>query len=124
MALDDFRSTDIASAPWWAIAGELTMWSMALFTFVIGLRFSSLALTGRSIEYAGRWLKPIVLGAGLFFPFFLVSLVVGLYWAYHLQSHGNPDDSALVALRVSAGTGVAAAIVGSAVMLARGRRRQ
>jgi hypothetical protein len=124
IALEDSHPSDLTTAPWWAIAAELVMCLIALGTLVIGSRFLSFALTGRNSAGDGRWLKPILLGMGLFFPVFFVSLGSGLYWAYHVQSHENPDDNALLALKVSSYAGVAAAIIGSAVLLRRARSRR
>jgi hypothetical protein len=123
-ALKDFRTTDIVAAPWWMIAAELTMCSMALGTLAIGFRFLGFAITGRDNVRNGLWLRPILLGIGLFFPVFLVSLVLGFYWAYHVHSHANPDDKVLVAFKISCSSGVAAAIIGSAILFRRARTRR
>jgi hypothetical protein len=122
-AVQDAHSPDFGTLPWWAIVAELVMCSMALGTLVIGFRFLDYALTGRSRGVGGRWLKPILLGCGLFFPVFVASLAVGLNWAYRM-SHGNQDQNALVALRVSSFLGVAAAVIGSGVLLRKVRSRQ
>ena|SRR5689334_17925903 len=122
-ALQDTHSPEMGAVPWWAIVAELLMCSMALGAFVIGFRFLHYALTGRSREVGGRWLRPILLGSGLFFPVFAVSLAVGLNWAYRM-SHGNQDQNALIALRVSSFLGVAAAVIGSGVLLRKARSRQ
>jgi hypothetical protein len=121
-ALQDAHSPEMGALPWWAVAAEFLMFSMALGAFFIGLRFLSYALTGRSREVGGRWLRPILLGSGLFFPVFAASLAVGLNWAYRI-SHGNQDQNELIALRASSFLGVAAGIIGSAVLLRKARSR-
>lgn len=121
--IEDAHSTDVGALPWWAIAAKLLMCSMALSALVIGFRFLDFALTGRNRGDGGRWLRPILLGCGLFFPVFVASLAVGLNWAQRM-SHGNQDQNALVALRISLFLGVAAAVMGSGVLLRRARSRQ
>jgi hypothetical protein len=122
LAIEDAHSTDVSALPWWGIAAELLMCSMALGALVIGFRFLDFALTGRNRGVGGRWLRPMLLGCGLFFPVFVASLAVGLNWAYRM-SHGNQDQNALVALRISLFLGVAAAVIGSGVLLRRARSR-
>ena len=122
VAIDEAHSTDVGALPWWAIAAELLMCSMALGTLVIGFRFLDFALTGRTRSVGGLWLKPILLGCGLFFPVFAASLAVGLNWAYRI-SHGNQDQNAFVALRISLFLGVAGAVIGSGVLLRKVRSR-
>lgn len=119
----DAHPPDVGALPWWAIAAELLMCSMALGALVIGFRFLDFALTGRNRSVRGRWLRPILLGCGLFFPVFVASLAVGLNWAYRM-SHGNQDQNAFVALKISLSLGVAAAVIGSGVLLRRARSRQ
>ena len=46
-------------------------------TLVIGFKFLDYALTGRSRGVGGRWLRPLLLGCGLFFPVFVASLAAG-----------------------------------------------
>lgn len=123
VAIEDVHSTDVVAAPWWAIAAELLMCSMALGTLVIGFRFLDFALTGRNRGVGGRWLRPILLGCGLFFPVFVASLAAGLNWAYRMP-HGNQDQNALVALRISLFLGIAAAVIASGVLLRKARSRQ
>jgi H+/Cl- antiporter ClcA len=119
-------SRGLASAPepWWVTVVMAVTCSMVLATLVIGVRFLDFALTGRNYRLGGRWLRPTLLGCGLFFPAFVVSLTLGLNWAYRVHSHGNPDESALLALKISFFLGVAAAVIGSAVLLRRARSRQ
>jgi hypothetical protein len=122
-ALHDARSAGIGALPWWDIVAELVMCSMALGALVIGFRFLDYAVTGRSRGVGGRWLRPILLGCGLFFPVFVSSLTVGINWAYRM-AHGNQDQNALVALRVSFFLGIAAAVIGCGVLLRKARFRQ
>jgi hypothetical protein len=122
-AFADAHLTDVSAAPWWAITAELLMCSMALGALVIGFRFLDFALTGRSSGSGGRWLRPILLGCGLFFPVFVASLTVGLNWAYRM-SHGEKDQNAIVALRISFFLGVLAALIGSVVLVRRARACQ
>lgn len=122
-AFADAPLADFSAAPWWAITAELLMCSMVLGTLVIGIRFLDFALTGRDRGSGGRWLKPILLGCGLFFPVFVASLAAGLNWAYRM-SHGDQDQNALIALRISFSLSVLTALVGSVVLVRRARARQ
>lgn len=125
-AIEDFEEAHLAAVgalPWWALVAELLMCSMALGTLVIGFRFLDYSLIGRNRGLGGRWLRPILLGCGLFFPVFVASLAAGLNWAYRM-SHGNQDQNALIALRVSFFLGVAATVIGSGVLVRRARSRQ
>ena len=117
MAIQDARPKDIVTAPWWAIAAEIAMCSAAFGGLLIGIRFLGFAMSGRSMESGGRWLKPILLGVGLFFPVFLLLILVGLYCVYHVRSHGNPDANAITVFKVSSVVGIAAAITGSGIFL-------
>jgi hypothetical protein len=121
-AFAEVHLSDVSAVPWWAIAAELLMFSMALGALAIGFRFLDFALTGRNRDSGGRWLRPILLGCGLFFPVFVASLAAGLNWAYRL-SHGDQDHNALIALRISVFLGVLAAVISSGVLLRRARPR-
>jgi hypothetical protein len=98
----------------------LGMCSMTLGALVIRVRFLRFALTARNPGKGGVWLRPILLGCGLFFPVFVVSLAVGLNWAYRVP-HGNQDENALAALKVSLCLSFASAVIGSGVLLRKAR---
>jgi uncharacterized membrane protein YeiB len=109
--------------PWWVALVILGVCSAILGALIIGVRFLHFALTGRSYGARGRWLRPVLLGCGLFWPVFVASLAVGLNWAYRM-SHGNQDENALVALKVSLFLSVASAVIGIGVLLRKARSHQ
>jgi hypothetical protein len=121
-AMQDFGNP--TSLSWFSVLGELIMCSMALGAFLIGLRFLRFAWTGHDYDLRGGWMRPLFLGAGLFFPGFLLTLLLGLLWAYRIQPAGKQDESAEIALRVSFFVGLGAAIVGSAVLIRKARHRR
>lgn len=98
---------------WSDVGPALIMSALAAALLWIGARFLRFAGTGRSKASTG-WLRPVLLGVGFFFPGFVLSLPLTMLWARH---RSFSDESLLVALCVSLGIGVAAAIICCVVLL-------
>jgi hypothetical protein len=111
-ALGDFRYSAIE---WWAVLGELTMCLMAITSLSIGLRFLRFAWTGAEFSIGGS-LRPLLLGAGLFFPGFVFSLPLTLFVGSHFSPAGQQDKWMLIGLAVSFCIGVATATVCSTLL--------
>ena len=112
----DFRSPE---ASFWSNAfGTLLMGTMAFGGFVLGIRLLRLARSGVSQPLTGT-VSAIFLGLACFFPGFVFSLPVTILWARHKWPGDGQSD--LGALGISCLIGVAAAVVGCAVLLNRRR---
>lgn len=96
------------------VFGFLTMWSMALAGFWLGIRFLRFAWSGRSKPISG-WLRSILLGVLFFFPGFIFSLPLTILWATYTWP--GDGQSVFAAMQVSLYIGVAAAIVCCVVLL-------
>jgi hypothetical protein len=109
---EDFRTPAVSFGV--AAIGEILMGSTALTGLGMGIRFLRFAWRGRD-ERNSSWLRPALLGIGCFFPAVLLSLPLTILWARHTW----PGDGQkyFAALQVSLCIGLAAAIVGCAVLL-------
>ena len=103
-----------------AILAELLLCSMFLAALGIGIRFLHFAWYGKS-DRRESWVRSVLLGIGCFFPGFLFSLPVTLYWARHTWP--SDGQNSLAAMEVSTYVGIAAAIISSVVLLKKRRPR-
>lgn len=101
------------------VAAVIVAFSWAFAAFAIGIRWLGFSSGGRS--HRNTWATPIVIGVGCFFPAFLVSLPVTLFWARHAWP--GDGQSELVAVEVSMYVGIAAEIVVGVVLFMRHRLR-
>lgn len=97
-----------------AILGEFIMCSMAFGGLTIGIGLLRFSISGRS-ERSTRWVRPVLLGIGSFFPGFVFSLPLTVLWADHTWP--GDGQSYLAAIEVSCYAGVAVAIICTAVLL-------
>jgi hypothetical protein len=104
--LKDFGNPEVSF--WPNVGGELLFCLIAVAGFWTGLRFLRFAASGES-QQSGSWVKPLLLGIGSFFPGFVFSLPINIFW----MSHTWPgDDGKLdLAFGLSAGVGVATSII-------------
>jgi hypothetical protein len=118
-ALKDFRYSGIE---WWAVLAELTMCLMAITSLSIGVRFLRFAWTGVKFNL-GSSLRPLLLGAGLFFPGFVFSLPLTLFVGSHFSPVGERDEWMLVGLAVSGCIGLVTASVCSIMLFKKSKTR-
>lgn len=115
---EDFRNPAVSF--WFAALGELVMCSMAFAGLGIGIRYLRFAFTGHDTSNDGL-IRPILLGMGLFFPSFLLSLPLTLFSANRFWPHDTQSPER--ALQVSAALGLASAVFFSARMLKKRKAR-
>jgi uncharacterized membrane protein YeiB len=106
MGLEDFNNPAVPFRL--ALMGSLSMWSMALALFFGALRFLRFARSGRS-TMGKRWVRASILGLGLFFPGFVFSLPITLFWANHHWA--GEAQSELPAVEISLYIGIAASVI-------------
>jgi len=111
-ACKDFKNPDVNF--WGAALGVLVMCSMAFAASGIGLRLLDFATTGHENPIHG-WMRPVLLGTGMFFPGFVFSLPLTLFCADRIWR--NDRQAPDIAFEVSVGIGLASAILGTAWML-------
>jgi hypothetical protein len=116
-ALDDFRYSGIE---WWAVLAELTMVLMAITSLSIGFRFLRFAWTGGQLSL-GSSLRPLLLGAGLFFPGFVFTLPLTMFVGSRFSPVGKQDEWMLIGLAVSFCIGIVTGTVGSVLLFRRHR---
>jgi hypothetical protein len=104
--LEDFRNPAMPFR--FAAIGELVACAMTFALLGIGIRFLRFTWSGRS-DPGSSWVTPILLGIGSFFPGFIFSLPLTVFWADHTW----PGDrqNYLAAQDASFCVGVAAAII-------------
>jgi hypothetical protein len=108
----DFQNPDV---PFWPnVLAELFMCSIALAGLWIGIHFLRFASSGRN-QQSNSWIKRVLLGIGLFFPGFVFSLPITILWA----NRAWPGDGRKIdlALEVSVFVGVAAATIGTILLI-------
>jgi hypothetical protein len=110
--LKDFQNPDVSF--WLNVLGEFFMCSIALAGSWIGIRFLRFASSGRS-QQSNSWVKPILLGVGLFFPGSVFSLPITILWVS--RTWPGDDGKTNLAFEVSVCIGVAVAIVGTMMLL-------
>jgi cytochrome bd-type quinol oxidase subunit 2 len=98
------------------ILGEVLLCSMAFFGLSLGISSLRMAWNGRD-ERKNNWIWPIILGIGSFFPGFLFSLPLTLFWAN--RTWPGDGQSSLAAIEVSVYIGIAAAIICGLVLFIR-----
>jgi hypothetical protein len=111
-ASQDFKNPNVHL--WVAALGELALCSMAFVALGIGIHFLDFAWTGRENPIRG-WMRPMLLGIGMFFPGFVFSLPLTLFCAARFWR--NDGRHFYIALEVSIGIGIASAILCTAWML-------
>jgi hypothetical protein len=116
-ALDDFKYSGIE---WWAVVGELTMCLMAITSLSIGIRFLRFAWTGGQLSLGGP-LRPLLLGAGLFFPGFVFTLPLTMFVGSRFAPVGKQDKWLLGGFAVSFCIGIVTGTVGSVLLFRRHR---
>jgi hypothetical protein len=116
MALDDFKNPAVPFR--FAVVGNLVMWSIAFALLLGAVHFLRFGWSGRNTA-SKPWLRAVVLGAGFFFPGFVFSLPLTLFWANHHWA--GEAQSELPALEVSFYIGIAAALICFLTLLKRGK---
>ena len=99
-----------------AILGEVFLCSMAFFGLALGIFSLRMARNGRG-EQKNNWLRPIILVIGFFFPGFLFSLPLTLFWAS--RTWRGDGQSSFAAIEVSVYIGIAAAVICGFVLFIR-----
>jgi len=110
-----FRDLQNPDVPVWStVLGGLFFSLMAFTSFVIGFRFLLFACGHRSDRTSG-WARPLLLGAGFFFPGFVFSLPLTMLVVK--RTWPGDDGKVDLAMEVSLCVGVAAAVICGAVLL-------
>ncbi len=112
LTLKDFGNPDIAF--WPNVLDMLLMGSIALAGIWTGVRFIGFALSGESTQ-RNNLAEPILLGIGCFFPGFIFSLPITALWVDRVWP--NDRNSDLLPFEMSGCVGVAAAVVGTVLLL-------
>jgi len=110
--LKDFKNPDV---PFWSnVLGEFFMCSIALVGLWIGIHFLQFSSSGQN-QQSKSWIRPVLLGIGLFFPAFVFSLPITIFWANRTW----PGDGRKIALalELSVFVGLAAATVGTILLI-------
>lgn len=112
--LEDFRNPAVPFR--FAAIGEVVACAMAFASLGIGIRFLRFARSGRS-DSGSSCVTPILLGLGSFFPGFIFSLPLTVFWADHTwpgdrQSYRAAEDASFC-------VGLAAAIISFVVLVKR-----
>jgi hypothetical protein len=114
-----FRDLQDPAVPVWStVLAGLFFSLMALTGFVIGFRFLRFAFGCRSERTSG-WGRPLLLGAGFFFPGFVFSLPLAMLVAQRMWP--GDDRKVDLAMEVSLCVGVAAAVICSVVLFRKWR---
>jgi hypothetical protein len=113
-AISDFGNPAVPVR--FAILAEVLLCSMAFFGLALGISLLRMAWNGRD-ERRNNWIWPIILGIGCFFPGFLFSLPLTLFWANHTWP--GEGQSSLAAIEVSVYIGIAAAVTCSVALFIR-----
>ena len=93
---------------WTNVAGGFLMSSIALYGFWLGARLLRFAASGVSRRTDG-WMKPLLLGAGSFFPGFVFSVPICMMWIHRTWPHD--DGKVDLAFEGSACAGAVTAII-------------
>ena len=115
-ALEDFSNPAVPFRI--ASLGTFFTWAVALGLLGLAFRFLRFALSGKAPLIDDSF-RTLLLGAGCFFPGFVFSLPLTLFWAEHHWA--GKAQSSLPAMEVSVYVGISAAVVGCIVLF---KRRQ
>jgi len=110
--LSDFKNPDVTF--WSNFLGELFMCSIALVGFWMGIHFLQFASTGRG-QQSNSWMRPVLLGIGLFFPGFVFSLPITMLCADRIWP--GDGQKSILALEVSVFAGMAATTIGTILLI-------
>ena len=99
------------------ILAEFLLCSMAFLGLALGISSLRMAWDGRD-ERKKNWIWAIILGIGCFFPGFLFSLPLTLFWA--CRPWPCNDQSSSAAIEVSVYIGIAAVVMCGFVLFIRG----
>jgi hypothetical protein len=116
MALGDFKNPAVPFR--FALLGNLVMWSTVVTLLLGGFRFLRFGWSGKNTA-SKPWVMALVMGAGFFFPGFVSSLPLTLFWANHHWA--GKAQSELPAFEVSFYIGIATSLVCFVALLKRGK---
>ncbi len=116
MAFDDFKNPAVPFRL--ALLGNLVMWSIAVALLLGAIRFLRFGWSGKSTT-GKPWVRALVVGMGFFFPGFVFSLPLTLFWANHHWA--GEAQSELPAFEVSFYIGIAASLTCFVTLLKRGK---
>jgi len=109
--LKDFKDPSVTL--WTKVLLELVLALVGLTALVAGVDLLRFAVSGRSLGKSG-WVRPLLLGIGLFFPGFVFSLPIALFAVWR---SGHRFDKSSLPFEASACIGLLGAIIGTTILL-------
>ena len=118
MALDDFKNPAVPFGL--ALLGNLVMWSIAVALLLGAIRFLRFGWSGKSTT-SKPWVRALIVGTGFFFPGFVFSLPLTMFWANHRWA--GEAQSELPAFEASFYIGIVASLICFVTLFKRGKSK-